>query len=157
MGTHELTHPTPNRSQGPRKLQRVRHGAFLHAGKLRMIARSQTATQTVTRILFLDHCEILSPCETQESTTRGAHARTGSEVFLHVYDLHAVTRRTGLRLFHTGIQVYGSEVFYGSQGIQWCQSGKLDHAQRDGDPRALRRAQAEVAGFPVPPVQQKLP
>jgi len=76
---------------------------------------------------FLDHCEILSPCETQESTTRGAHARTGSEVFLHVYDLHAVTRRTGLGLFHTGIQVYGSEVFYGSQGIQWCQSGKLDH------------------------------
>uniref|UniRef100_A0A7S1AAG9 PPPDE domain-containing protein n=1 Tax=Noctiluca scintillans TaxID=2966 RepID=A0A7S1AAG9_NOCSC len=76
---------------------------------------------------FLDHWEILSPCETQESTTCCAYARTGSEVFLHVYDLHAVTRRTGLRLFHTGIEVYGSEMFYGSQGIQWCQSGKLDH------------------------------
>lgn len=43
-----------------------------------------------------------------------------SEVTLHVYDLHQVTRMTGLPLFHLGIEIYKKEYFFSVDGIVSC-------------------------------------
>lgn len=44
----------------------------------------------------------------------------GSEVTLHVYDLHQVTRMTGLPIFHLGVEIYKKEYFFSVDGVVSC-------------------------------------
>jgi len=46
-----------------------------------------------------------------------------SAVYLHVYDLHPLTRMAGLPLYHTGVEVHECECAYGSKGLQWVHPG----------------------------------
>lgn len=55
-----------------------------------------------------------------------AHLLNGSEVLLHVYDLHQVVRLMGFGIFHLGIEVYACELYFGAQGVQWCQPGSVN-------------------------------
>jgi hypothetical protein len=45
---------------------------------------------------------------------------TGSEVVLHVYDLHSVTKRMNIATFHLGIEVFSQEIFFSRDGILSC-------------------------------------
>mmetsp|Transcript_43610 Transcript_43610/g.115184 ORF Transcript_43610/g.115184 Transcript_43610/m.115184 type:complete len:292 (-) Transcript_43610:291-1166(-) len=65
-----------------------------------------------------------------ENASISSDRSSGCEVILHVYDLHPITRRTSLPVFHTGIQVYGCELCYCSRGLEWnepCTSSKHVH------------------------------
>jgi len=52
---------------------------------------------------------------------------THSEVYLHVYDLHPLTRMAGLPLYHTGVEVHDCECSFGSEGLQWVRPGCVPH------------------------------
>lgn len=56
---------------------------------------------------------------------------THSEVFLHVYDLHPLTKLAGLQLFHVGVEVHECECSYGSHGLQWVHPGKMGPGHRE--------------------------
>jgi len=56
--------------------------------------------------------------------------RTHSEVFLHVYDLHPFTKLVHLPIFHTGVEVHGSECSFGSHGLQWVHPGCMGPGHR---------------------------
>lgn len=61
----------------------------------------------------------------EDLNSRGHDQSAGCEVILHVYDLHRVTRCARVPIFHTGIEVYGLELCYGSTGLVWCQPGNV--------------------------------
>lgn len=55
-----------------------------------------------------------------------------SEVTLHVYDLHSVTKRMNIATFHLGIEVYGQEIFFSVEGILSCMpAGHKRHIHRE--------------------------
>jgi len=57
---------------------------------------------------------------------------TSSEIILHVYDLHSVTKRMGIGTFHLGIEVYAQEIFFSVEGILSCPpGGHLGHIHRE--------------------------
>lgn len=56
---------------------------------------------------------------------------TDSEVFLHVYDLHPLTRLAGLSIFHVGVEVHGCEVSYGASGLHWGHPGCMGPGHRE--------------------------
>lgn len=43
----------------------------------------------------------------------------GSDVILHVYDLHKMTKFAALAIYHTGVELHGRELAFGTDGIQW--------------------------------------
>lgn len=44
-----------------------------------------------------------------------------SEVLLHVYDLHRLSKITRLSVFHVGVEVYQIEFFFSIHGCRWCE------------------------------------
>jgi hypothetical protein len=56
---------------------------------------------------------------------------TDNEVFLHVYDFHPLTQWIGLNIFHTGVEVHGCEVSFGSKGLQWVSPGCMGTGHRE--------------------------
>lgn len=63
-----------------------------------------------------------SDCSQASARERLASQRKapGANVVLRVYDLADVTRRTGLPIFHLGVEVYRREYYYSSKGITYC-------------------------------------
>lgn len=65
----------------------------------------------------------------QESSSQ---LKTSSEIILHVYDLHSVTKRMGIGTYHLGIEVYAQEIFFSVEGILSCPpGGHLGHIHRE--------------------------
>jgi len=50
-------------------------------------------------------------------SSRESNRPLGGGVKLHVYDLNRTTKRMGVSLFHLGVEVYGCEHFYSTQGL----------------------------------------
>jgi len=53
-----------------------------------------------------------------------AEPDAGTTVTLHVYYLNSLAKITSIPLFHTGVEVYGSEICFGRQGLHWCEPGR---------------------------------
>lgn len=60
---------------------------------------------------------------------------TSSEVILHVYDLHTVTKRMNIGTFHLAVEVYGQEIFFSVEGILSCvPAGHKKHIHKQALP-----------------------
>lgn len=84
----------------------------------------------------------LEDCADGELTVAGSDS--GHDIFLHVYDLHPLTKLAGLPLYHTGVQVHGWECSYSSLGLQWVQAEALHTDQQELAPGYMGPGHREV-------------
>lgn len=81
------------------------------------------------------------------------HLLNGSEVLLHVYDLHHLVRFVGLEIFHIGLEVYECELYFGAQGVQWCKPGSMTgHVHK----QVLRLGHTEKSAWEVQAMVERM-
>merc|ERR1712232_27627 len=49
----------------------------------------------------------------------------GTDVLLHIYDLHKMTKMFAMPFYHLGVEVYGLEICFGVEGLVWCNPGMM--------------------------------
>lgn len=106
----------------------------LSKGMMNALAPVATAHAPVEEIKLVTERSGLSPkklCQPFEEARAEEEAEEqasceGSEVILHVYDLHRLSKLTRLAIFHVGVEVYQIEFFFSTHGCRWCEPMKAE-------------------------------
>jgi len=135
---HILLRERSERVLSPRQAKRLTPtpvsfvGSSLHSTSdhVTLLMGCEDVPRWTTAVAFVDAGENATPrCHSVDSDAFGSSDSAlkrnplDAEVTLHVYDIWELVGRSGLPIFHLGVEAYRREYYFSATGVQGCKPG----------------------------------